>query len=242
MNTCLKLPLLVGLLASLASAATQAALYNFGLPSGSTYTANSTGASPIPDNNGSGVSFNLNFNDTGVDQISAASVTFTISGGYNGDLYAYLSHGDSIVVLLNRIGRTTGNGDGSATSGFTTFTLNSSSATDVHGITGTAGQPLTGTYAPDGRNILPSSSVATFDAANRTATFSTLVGAENPNGNWTLFFADVSPGFSGSLTSWSVSVDAFATPVPEPITWAMLSFGTLFGGLQIRRLLRSRPA
>jgi hypothetical protein len=36
--------------------------------------------------------------------ISDLRVTFTINNGHNGDLYAYLVHGDAMVVLLNRVG------------------------------------------------------------------------------------------------------------------------------------------
>lgn len=61
----------------------------------------------------------------------------------------------------------------------------------------------------------------------------------NPNTTWTLFFADDSPGGQTTLNSWILDVTP-VTPVPEPITWAMLSFGALFGGLQLRRYLRSR--
>lgn len=239
MKTSFKTILLVGLL-GFAPLVSRAAI-DFTFVSGNTYNATWSGTQALPDNNLSGVAYGLDFNVGGINYIGDVSVEVSISGGYNGDLYAYLSHGDSIVVLLNRIGRTAGNADGTATSGLSTFTLSSLAATDVHGASGTAGQPLTGTYAPDGRYISPTASGATFDAAARNATFSTLVN-DDPNGTWTLFFADASPGFSGSLMSWNVNVDAFATPVPEPITWAMGGFGALFGGLQWRRYLRSRAS
>ena len=61
----------------------------------------------------------------------------------------------------------------------------------------------------------------------------------NPNTTWTLFFADNSPGAQTTLKSWILDITPL-TPVPEPITWAMISFGTVFGGLQLRRYLRSR--
>ena len=52
-------------------------------------------------------------------------------------------------------------------------------------------------------------------------------------------------GFNSAGGTFSVNDFTFngsmeLIPVPEPITWAMLSFGTLFGGLQLRRYLRSR--
>jgi hypothetical protein len=233
MNTIIKL--LAVAAAVLGPTGHTRAAVDFGAPIGNTYTAAWTGTQAIADNNGSGVSFGLNFDDAFAERITSLSVSFTISGGYNGDLYAYLSHGDGLVVLLNRIGRTASDPDGSDTSGFSTFVLNSAAVTDVHAATGTAGSPLTGTFAPDGRNILPSSSGVAFDAASRDATFSTLT-MDNPNGSWTLFFADVSPGFSGTLTEWSVSVEA----VPEPVTLSLGGFALLFGGVQFWRWRQQR--
>ena len=135
-------------------------------------------------------------------------------------------------MLLNRIGRGAGDPDGSATSGFTTFTLGSAASTDVHVATGTAGSPLTGNYAPDGRDIPPISSGSAFDGASQDATFATLLG-ENPNGSWTLFFADVAPGFSGSISDMGVSV----TSIPEPRTWVLLTlFAAVFGAVKLGRV------
>lgn len=57
-------------------------------------------------------------------------------------------------------------------------------------------------------------------------------GSSYLNFTWTAFNDDT-PG--------NVNLgQSILAPVPEPITWAMLSFGTLFGGLQLRRYLRSR--
>ncbi len=70
------------------------------------------GSQVIPDNNPSGVA--LPFTLTG-QALSIANLTVTLDlmGGYNGDLYAYLTHGDEYAVLLNRVGM------GSANTGFT---------------------------------------------------------------------------------------------------------------------------
>ena len=137
------------------------------------------------------------------------------------------------------------NPDGSATSGFgNSFILNSTSASDVQAASGTSGQPLNSAYAPDGRYILPDSSGADFDNASRNKTFSTKLGT-NPNGNsgdYTLFFADFASGFAGALTSWAVSLDATLTPVPEPITWALIVFGAIFGAVQLVRFYPRRLA
>src|SRR5512145_1262471 len=85
-------------------------------------------------------------------QITDVNVTFTITGGYNGDLYAYLNHNGVLVPLLNRVG--TGSGSepqysfGFSTSGFDNFTLDDQAANgNIHDIsTPTSGQ----SYLPDG--------------------------------------------------------------------------------------------
>src|ERR1017187_3926466 len=94
--------------------------------------------------------------------ISDISVKLNISGGFNGDLYAYLSYGGVLVPLLNRVGVTTGDGFGYGDTGFS-VTLSSAGANDVHSYGSHTpsfngdGQ-LTGTWQPDGRAIDPQSS------------------------------------------------------------------------------------
>src|SRR5215210_9531372 len=72
--------------------------------SGGNFSAVSPGAQTIPDFPGSGLAFALQFNHPDYNQITSISFTFTTTGGWNGDLYAYLSHGDGFGVLLNRVG------------------------------------------------------------------------------------------------------------------------------------------
>ena len=73
-----------------------------------------TGNQPIPDNNASGVAFAFNVSAPGPLVITNVTVDLTIAGGWDGDLYAYLSHGSGFSVLLNRVGRTASNPDGSS--------------------------------------------------------------------------------------------------------------------------------
>ena len=49
--------------------------------------------------------------------------------------------------------------------------------------------------------------------------------ASNPNVVWTLFFADSSAAGQTTLSSWNLYV---TSEVPEPITWALIIFGTIF--------------
>jgi hypothetical protein len=175
--------------------------------------------------------------------VSDVSVRLNVSGGFNGDLYAYLSHGDVLVPLLNRVG-VTGTGGGSAfgyaNSGFD-ITLSSSAlgVKDLHlygnydpGFNGN-GQ-LTGTWQPDGRTLDPLSSPGSFDSAERVS-FRAFDGVD-PNGQWTLFFADLSAGDQSRLVSWELDL----TVVPEPVNVALGCFAGLFVAVAVVRNWRAR--
>jgi len=160
----------------------------------------------------------------------------------NGDLYAYLSHGSTLVVLLNRVGRTALNEDGYLDGGFN-VTLTDTAATDVHSYGGNGGNPVTGSYQPDGRNLDPTSSAAVFDAAIRQngghplALFTGL----DPNGNWTLFLSDYGAIGQSTLASWGMTLDLDEPPstaAPEPNQLAMAAMVTLAGA---GFALRQRP-
>ena len=158
--------------------------------------------------------------------ITDISVKLNVSGGFNGDLYAYLSYNGVLVPLLNRVGVSgaSGNAFGYSDTGFN-VTL-SSTGTDVHfygasspTING-SGQ-VTGSWQVDGRSIDPNSAPGSFDTASRV-TFSGLNGL-NPNGTWTLFFADLSSGAQSQVVSWELDI----TAVPEPANVALGIFGGL---------------
>src|SRR5882724_13111042 len=69
-------------------------------------STNWTGTQVIPDNNGNGVAFSFNLSGLGAVFITDVKVDLNIAGGWNGDLFAYLSHGSGYSVLLNRPGST----------------------------------------------------------------------------------------------------------------------------------------
>ena len=154
--------------------------------------------------------------------ITDVQVTLNFSGGYNGDLYVYLAHGTESLVLLNRVGVGSGDPFGYSDAGMSVILANGGENGDIHSYGGT-GIP-TGTYAPDGRAIDPLSSPASFDAAG-TEDFS-VFNDLNPNGTWTLYFADMvgSEGNSSTLLSWSLDI----TAVPEPAHVALGIFGGVF--------------
>jgi subtilisin-like proprotein convertase family protein len=187
---------------------------------------NSLTATPntlVPDGNPVGLSSTLTFSGV-AGPINNITVTLNITGGFNGDLYAYLtSPTASLVVLLNRVGMGSGNPFGYGNTGFSN-TLDSAAAYNIHNYQSTSyslnvGGQLTGTWAPDSRTINPLSSAGAFDAAPTGSTLADLNG-NSPNGTWTLFIADLSGGGQSTLVSWGLTV----VTVPEPQTW------TIFGG------------
>ena len=84
--------------------------------------------------------------------ITNVQVSLTLEGGYNGDLYGYLSYNGQIAVLLNRVGLASTNAFGSEVAGMN-VTFADGAASDIHWATG--GSPLTGTWQPDGRDHQP---------------------------------------------------------------------------------------
>jgi subtilisin-like proprotein convertase family protein len=186
-----------------------------------------SGSQAIPDNNASGVAFFFIL-DTGVPgAITDVTVDLNIAGGWNGDLYAYLSHGSGSAVLLNRVGRFAGNPDGAGSSGFS-VTLSDSYLTDIHNA---GGSPLVGNFAPDGRSADPFN---VLDTDPRNAPLGNLAGLD-PNGSWTLFFADLSPVNTSTIQSWTVNVSSV---VPEPGSATLLALAFLSG--LARRAARPR--
>lgn len=166
--------------------------------------------------------------------ISDIQITLNISGGYNGDLYAYLTHGTETVVLLNRVGVSSSDAFGYANAGLNIRLANAGENGNIHTYGG-AGVP-TGTYAPDGRAIDPLSSPGAFDA-DGTGDFSAFNNL-NPNGAWTLFISDVvgDEGSPGTLLGWSLEI----TAVPEPVHVALGIFGGLFLVIGLSRNERVR--
>jgi MYXO-CTERM domain-containing protein len=139
---------------------------------------------------------------------------------FNGDLFITLSHESGYSVLLNRVGRREGSATGYADNGFT-FTLADTAAADVHTyrqtVTGneltpissaTPAAPLTGSWQPDGRTADPGTVLTSSPRITSLGAFTGL----DPNGEWTLFVADLGAGGLAQLESWSLEF----TVVPEP--------------------------
>lgn len=189
-----------------------------------TYTFNPN--TSIPDNSTVGVTDSHTISSA-ITSITSITVQLTITGGFNGDYYAYLVHDSGFAVLLNRIGRTSGNTLGSSGSGINVIFDDSALNGDIH--LAPDGSPLTGTWQPDARNVDPSTSL---DSSPRTAFLISFNGLD-ASGTWTLFVADVSAVSTGTFTSWELEIIG----VPEPGTLALALIG---GGALAYSLLRAR--
>lgn len=173
----------------------------------------------------------------GASSITSLSVSLDINGGYNGDYYVYLSHGDSFAVLLNRVGTTASDSYGYADSGFNvTFSDNAANG-DIHlyqTVFNPQGSALTGSWQPDGRNVDP---FVVNDTSGRTAFLNSFIGSD-ANGTWTLYLYDTSALSQGTLVSWGLNITADVA-VPEPST-AFLGFLGLAVFLMRNRGYRER--
>lgn len=177
----------------------------------------------VPDGSVSGLALSTNLG--GINgTIANVTVGLDISGGYNGDLYAYLTGPNGgFAVLLNRVGTTNGNAFGYSDSGFNITLDDSGGNNNVHfyqQFVLPVGA-LTGTWASDGENVDPNSGLT--GTVSPTATLASLDGTD-PNGTWTLFIADLSGGGQSTLLDWRLNI----TSVPEPGTWAMGVIGGIF--------------
>lgn len=154
--------------------------------------------------------------------VNHVAVNLNISGGFNGDLYAYLWHGNTLAVLINRVGRSSSSTAGYANTGFgpdstlNQFTLDDQAGHDVHlyrnfpYVLNATGQ-LTGIWQPDGRLIDPLSAGSAFETAGQSNPLGVFNGMD-PNGLWFLYVADVAPGFESTLLGWGMQIEV----VPEP--------------------------
>jgi subtilisin-like proprotein convertase family protein len=178
----------------------------------------------IPDANANGLSL-FQTVSVGDGLLSDLKVTLNLSGGYNGDLYAYLvAPGGGFSVLLNRVGiGYSANPFGYSDAGFNVTLSDAAANGSIHtyqSVLTTGGAALTGTWQPDGLNLDPRSSASAFQSAGQTAMLTSLTGG-SANGTWTLFLADLSAGSQATLVSWGL--DLTLVPEPQALSFAALA-------------------
>ena len=173
----------------------------------------------IPDGSPMGLANSVDVS-TPIERITDVNVSLVVTGGFNGDLHAYLVHDSGHAVLLNRVGKTLANPSGYSDPGFNVIFDDHATNLDVHNYgvvlsgnpnTPLAG-PLSGLWTPDGRDTDPA---LVLNTDPRPATLSAFTGL-NPNGRWTLFIADVDSLYSSTLVSWSLEI--LGTNAPPVIT------------------------
>jgi len=179
----------------------------------------------IPDGSTIGVASSINVSGLS-GTISSLSLNLDISGGNNGDLYAYLSYDGTVVTLLNQPGTSSSNPLGFTDAGYNVLVEDNGANGSLNAATG--GNPVTGTY---------------YAAAGATA-LGTAYGTDvnDGNGTWTLFIADLSGGDSSDsqLVSWYLNIDGVT--VPEPIRWSLIIFAGGVVALTLSRRLLKRMA
>jgi subtilisin-like proprotein convertase family protein len=186
------------------------------------------GGGAIPDNNPVGWTDTRTLSGITATTITDVNVRLSLTGGFNGDLYAYLQHTSGISILLNRPGKTATDAFGYGDSGMN-VTFDDAAAGDIHNYQLVGGSILGGaSWQPDGRAVSP---LTVVDTSPRTAMLSGFNGL-NPNGTWTLFVADLSGGAVSTVASWGLEISA----VPEPGQ----SVGTMLL-LSSALMLRIRP-
>lgn len=191
---------------------------------------------PVPDGHASGLSDRRTIDST-VARISRLRVTLSIAGEFNGDLYAYLRHvtpgTTNFCVLLNRAGKSASLPSGYADSGLSVTLDDAAAAGDIHGYRATSplapGVALGGSWQPDGRNTNPQT---VLETSPRTTNLGSFIGTD-PDGEWTLFVADLEAGGTNLLASWELEISG---PTAPAITWptpADIVYGTALGVAQL---------
>jgi hypothetical protein len=213
--------LLALLLALLASHSSFATLYTTNWNSG---FAN---GGVVPDNNLSGWSDTRSVSTMPAGTFTGLSVDLQLSGGWNGDLYAYLVHDTGFTVLLNHVGV--------GVAGVSAFGYGDAGMNVNLAVTGTSIHEYGGNST---FSATPSGSWQTDNTSGSLASFLSTI----PNGTWSLFIADQSGGGVTTVQSWGLQMDIVA--VPEVETWVAAALAGTFGAFWLNRQIfgKARPA
>ncbi len=136
--------------------------------------------------------------------VTDITVELNITGGFNGDLYAYLvaPNQSTTAVLLG----TPGGNFTQVGSGYNNISLTDAAGVgnNIQDASQTWGTALAGTY---------------YAEVSLLSAFGSYLTANGANGNWRLFIANQSSGDNGSsvLGSWSLSMTTSAVPEPDQV-------------------------
>ena len=183
----------------------------------------------LPDNDSGGISSTISVL-TPIEVVTDVNVSLVVTGTYNGDLHAVLTHNGVQAVLLNRPGRRAAWNFGYDDDGLDIRLDDQAPNGDVHVyrlvLTGdhalplTGGIPLTGVWAPDGRPASPTDVLDTDSRPNLLGIFNGI----NPNGDWTLQIADWATLDYHRLVSWSLDICGDPAGPPPALVFTSIQY------------------
>ena len=171
----------------------------------------------IPDNDFNGWADTRSVSTMPAGVIMGLSVDLELTGGWNGDLYAYLVHDSGFTVLLDRVGAP-GLSYGYGDAGMDVTLV--ASGTSIHGY--------------GGGNTFSSTPTGIWMTDNTSGSLASFLGT-SPNGAWSLFIADLSAGGVTTVQNWGLQMDVVA--VPEVETWVAAAVAGAFGAFWLSRQL-----
>lgn len=208
--------LFASLLVSLSSLPSFATLYT------TNWTTGFANGGVVPDNSPGGWSDTRTVGAIPAGTFNSLSVNLNLTGGWNGDLYAYLVHDSGFSVLLDRVG--------TGVSGVSSFGYGDA------GMNVTLAASGTSIHQYGGNNTFSSTPTGTWLTDNTSGSLGSFL-TTNPNGSWSLFIADLSGGGVSTVQSWGLQMDIVA--VPEVETWVAAALAGAFGAFWLSRQIKS---
>ena len=188
-------------------------LGSMGLAQGQTLVSQTfTNGLSIPEDNPGGLVAVGTFTDASPQfLIAGLTVQLNISGGYNGNLTAYLETPDNVMVELMSQPGVAINGFGASGPGMN-ITFTDAASQNIQNETSSLF--LTGNY----------------HAITDLATLGSLLSpGGRANGDWVLFLTDQTVGGGiSTLNSWTLNINTVA-PIPEPGSLALVLLGSVAG-------------
>jgi subtilisin-like proprotein convertase family protein len=171
----------------------------------------------VPDNDLNGWVDSRVITDASGLTVGSVEVSLNLSGGINGDIYAYLWHDGIMSILLDRVGTPANAGYGYLDTGFN-VTLSDAATYSIHNYQDYDpiynNGSVTGTWQPDG------SGLSVFQGTGL-------------DGTWSLFLADESSGGVMTVNSWGLNIAA--TPEPSAVALFVVGITSLLLFRQRRR-------